>query len=315
MTAQGPSLAGRVAVVTGAGQGLGRAEALALARAGAAVVVNDYGVALDGTPDTSRADAVVAEIVESGGQALVHQGDVSDWDQAEDLVRSAVDAFGTVDIVVNNAGILRDRMLVNMSAEEWDAVIRVHLRGHFCVTRHAVAHWRSRSKAAGAPVYARVVNTSSEAFLFGSPGQPNYAAAKAGIVALTMSTARGCAQYGVLANVVCPRASTRMTGLPAEGEPAPFAPDLVAPLVVFLAGPEAARVSGQVFVAYGGMVALLAPPTVDQRWDAPEGGWTQASLADRLTPLFEHREPVVDGYFAAKIRALDDGSWRDRSRS
>jgi NAD(P)-dependent dehydrogenase (short-subunit alcohol dehydrogenase family) len=301
-------------VVTGAGQGLGRAEALALAAEGAAVVVNDYGVALDGTPDHGRADEVVAEIVDHGGQAVAHHGDVSDWDSAGSLVATALDTFGGLDIVVNNAGILRDRMLVNMTPQEWDAVIRVHLRGHFCVTRHAVGHWRARSKETGGPVYARIVNTSSEAFLFGAPGQPNYAAAKAGIVALTMSTARGCAKYGVSANAICPRASTRMTGVPAADQPAPFRPELLGPLVVYLAGPSAQRVSGQVFVAYGGMVALLAAPTVDQRWDAPAAGWTVDALAEQLDPVFAGREPVLDGFYAAQVRALDDGSWSGRAR-
>ncbi|URN06342.1 SDR family NAD(P)-dependent oxidoreductase [Actinomadura madurae] len=196
------SLAGRTAVVTGAGAGLGRAEALALAALGANVVVNDMGPA---------ADEVAAEIKKAGGEAVAVTGDVGDWSMGDALVSAAIDTFGSLDVLVNNAGVLRDKMLFNLSEPDWDDVIHVHLKGHAAVSRAAAVHWRAASKAAGGPVYGRVVNTASEAFLFGPAGQPNYAAAKAGIVALTLSTAAGLGRYGVRANAICPRARTAMT--------------------------------------------------------------------------------------------------------
>ena len=218
------SLAGRTALVTGAGQGLGRAEALALSAAGARVVVNDY--------DGDTAASVGKEIEAAGGEAVAAQGNVAEWATAESLVRTAVDAFGSLDVLVNNAGILRDRMIFNISEEEWDSVLAIHLKGHAAMTHFATAHWREQSKAAGAAVYARVVNTSSEAFLFGSGGQPNYAAAKSGIVALTVATAKSCSRYGVLANAICPRARTQMTagvfGEAPAGQPDPLAAEALA---------------------------------------------------------------------------------------
>lgn len=294
-------LEGKVAIVTGAGRGLGRVEALQLARLGARVVVNDLGVELDGSGrSASLAQQVAAEVAAAGGQAVANHADVSDWDQAKGLIDQAVEAFGGLHILVNNAGFLRDRMIYNMSEEDWDAVIRVHLKGHFCTSRWATAYWRDRSKEADGPVYARIINTASEAFLFGSPGQPNYAAAKAGIAALTMTTAQSCARFGVNANAICPRARTRMTeempmfARPEEGFDA-FAPENVAPFVGFLASPAAAKVSGQVFVVHGGQVALLAGPRVDQRWDAGRA-WTPDELAGALGPFFETRTPVRDGF-------------------
>ena len=197
------TLTGRVAIVTGAGNGLGRAESLALARAGARLVLND----LPG----DAVQAVAAEIAAAGGQAVVAAGDVAEWATGEKLLATALEQYGQLDILVNNAGVLRDRMIFSMSAQEWDLVMRVHLRGHFVTTRLATAYWRDQRKAAGHQVYARIVNTSSEAFLLGSIGQPNYAAAKAGIAALTVTTARSCARYGVRANAICPRARTAMT--------------------------------------------------------------------------------------------------------
>ena len=197
------AIAGRVAIVTGAGNGLGRAESLALARAGARLVLND----LPG----DAVQAVAAEIAAAGGQAVVAAGDVAEWSTGEQLLATALEQYGRLDILVNNAGVLRDRMVFTMSEQEWDLVIRVHLRGHFVTTRLATAYWREQRNAAGHPVYARIVNTSSEAFLLGSVGQPNYAAAKAGIAALTVTTARSCSRYGVRANAICPRARTAMT--------------------------------------------------------------------------------------------------------
>jgi NAD(P)-dependent dehydrogenase (short-subunit alcohol dehydrogenase family) len=255
-------LAGKVAVVTGAGAGLGRAEALELARAGACVVLNDL---------PGSADAAAAEIEELGAKCVVVEGDVGERSTADALVTAAVEQFGGLHVVVNNAGVLRDRMLFNMSDEEWDLVVRVHLRGHFLLSRNAVSWWKQQSKAAGAPVYGRIVNTSSEAFLLGSEGQANYAAAKAGIAALTVATARGTSRYGVRANAICPRARTGMTahvfGEAPEGDDS-LAPEHVAKFVAHLAGPAGDKINGQVFVVHGGMVALMAPPTVEQKFSA-----------------------------------------------
>jgi 3-oxoacyl-[acyl-carrier protein] reductase len=290
-------LDGRTALVTGAGQGLGRAEALALAAAGARVVVNDY--------DAGSAQAVATEIQQAGGQSVAAPGDVSSWSTAEELVQSAVDAYGQLDILVNNAGVLRDRLVFNISEQEWDTVIGVHLKGHAATTRFATAHWRQRSKA-GEAVDARVINTSSEAFLFGSPGQPNYAAAKAGITALTLSTAHACGRFGVRANALCPRARTAMTedvfGEAPEGVD-PLSVDHVAPLVTYLAGPAAATISGQVFVAYGPMVALAAAPTVEKRFDASGPMWTLEDLDGALGSYFADRDPAT-GFTAAEFYAL-----------
>ena len=279
------TLAGRVAVVTGAGNGLGRAEARALARAGARVVLND----LAGDAVASVASAIRAD----GGHAVVVAGDVSDWSVGEKLLATALSAYGGLDIVVNNAGVLRDRMIFTMSEEEWDLVLRVHLRGHFVTTRLATAYWRDASKAAGGPVYGRIVNTSSEAFLLGSAGQPNYAAAKAGIAALTVTTARSCARYGVRANAICPRARTAMTldlmGPPPAGSADPLAPEHVAPLVVYLCGPAAEAINGEVFVVHGGVAAVMEPPRVRSVFRAAgteDGMWTLESVAAALGPAF-----------------------------
>jgi 3-oxoacyl-[acyl-carrier protein] reductase len=280
------SLAGRSALVTGAGQGIGRAESLALAQAGARVVVNDY--------DADAAKAVVQEIADAGGEAVAAPGDVSQWSTGEELVRTAVEEFGQLDILVNNAGVLRDRLIFNIAEDEWDTVIGVHLKGHAATTRFATAHWRERSKA-GEQVDARIVNTSSEAFLFGSPGQPNYAAAKAGITALTLSTANACGRFGVRANAICPRARTAMTadvfGEAPEGGTDPLSVEHVAPLVVWLASPAAAAVTGQVFVAYGPMVALASAPAVEKRFDASGPTWTLEDLDGALSPYFADRDP------------------------
>jgi len=291
--ADGLTLDGRTAIVTGAGHGLGRAEAIALAAAGAGVVLND----LPG----DAVHAVAEEITAAGGRAVVREGDVGDWAAGEAMLAAALGSFGGLDVVVNSAGVLRDRMVFTMSAQEWDLVLRVHLRGHFITTRLATGYWREQSKRAGGPVYARIVNTSSEAFLLGSPGQPNYAAAKAGITALTVTTARSCARYGVRANAICPRARTDMTadlmGAAPAGTVDPLAPEHVAPLVTYLAGPAASGINGEVFVVYGGVAAVLEPPRMRTVFHAaehgsPDGMWTLDSVASAPRPAFA--DPSAD---------------------
>lgn len=305
-------LEGLSAVVTGAGRGLGRAEALELARLGAAVVVNDFGQpGRDGSGEASAAPAeeVAAEIRAAGGKALSHTGDVADFRQAGELIRLAIAEFGKLDVLVNNAGILRDRMVFSMTEEEWDSVIRVHLKGHFNTTHFAAAHWRERSKAAGGAVYGRIVNTSSEAFLAGSAGQPNYAAAKGGIVGLTTSTALALAKYGVTANAICPRARTRMTedvfaGLERpEGGLDPLAPEHVAPLVGYLASPAAARVNGQLLVVHGGMVAVVERPRVAAKFDSKQDTFTYDEL-DALLGAHYAQQPAGETFAAAEVLGL-----------
>ena len=284
---EGLSLHGKVAIVTGAGAGLGRAEAVALAAAGADVVVNDV------TRGSAPTD-VVDEIEALGSKALFVEGDVGERSTADAMTAAAVEHFGGLHIVVNNAGVTRDRMLFNMSDEEWDTVQRVHLRGHFLVSRNAAAYWRQQFKASGRQIYGRLINTSSEAGLSGSEGQPNYAAAKAGIAALTVASARGLARLGVRANAICPRARTAMTAGVFGDAPAgddPLSVERVAPLVAYLAAPASDAISGQVFVVYGGMVALMAPPTVERRFDAQTGTWDAAELNATLGAYFADRDP------------------------
>lgn len=302
-------LDGRVALVTGAASGLGRAEAIGLARAGANVVLADVS-------SGPAADEAIDLVKEAGAEVAFVSGDIGDRSTADAMFSVARERFGRVDIVVNNAGIVRDRMLFNMSDEDWDAVIRVHLRGHFLMTRNAGAYWRAESKAAGEPVYGRIVNTSSEAGLLGPEGQANYGAAKAGITALTLSASRALSRYGVRANAICPRARTSMTegvfGEAPEGAIDPLSPEHVATLVNYLSSPAAEQVNGQVFVVYGPMVALMAAPTVEARFDAEDGAWTPAGLADELGSHFLGRDPSRT--FSASA-ALDLGEPQVKARS
>ncbi|WP_116377211.1 3-oxoacyl-ACP reductase [Mycobacterium sp. MFM001] len=281
-------LSGKVAVVTGAAAGLGRAEAIGLARAGATVVVNDIAGALD-------ASDVIDEITAAGSKAVAVAGDISQRATADELVSTA-DGLGGLSIVINNAGITRDRMLFNMSDEEWDAVIAVHLRGHFLLTRNAATYWRQKAKDAGGSVYGRLVNTSSEAGLVGPVGQANYGAAKAGITALTLSAARALGRYGVCANAICPRARTAMTAdvfgeAPETGEIDPLSPEHVVTLVRFLASPAAEAVNGQVFIVYGPRVTLVAAPTVEQQFATDAPAWQPEELSATLQNYFAGRDP------------------------
>jgi NAD(P)-dependent dehydrogenase (short-subunit alcohol dehydrogenase family) len=252
---------GRVAIVTGAGRGIGREHALSLARHGAKVVVNDLGAGVDGTGgDLSPAEEVVAEIRALGGDAIANGESVSDFDGAERLVRAAIDTFGDLHVVINNAGILRDRMMANMSEAEWDAVINVHLKGTFAPSRHAVAYWRDRSKA-GEQVSGRIINTTSVSGIYGNPGQTNYGAAKAGIAAMTQILALEVARYGVTVNAVAPVALTRMTenlGPAPETDEQRLArsPAWIAPIATWLASEESAGVTGRVFEASGQTLAI-----------------------------------------------------------
>jgi 3-oxoacyl-[acyl-carrier protein] reductase len=270
---------------------LGRAEALGLARLGATVVVNDIACALD-------ASDVIDEIGAAGAKAVAVTGDISERATADELV-SCADGLGGLDIVVNNAGITRDRMLFNMSDEEWDLVIAVHLRGHFLLTRNAATYWRAKAKDAGGSVYGRIVNTSSEAGLTGPVGQANYGAAKGGIIQLTLTAARALGRYGVCANAICPRARTAMTadvfGAAPDAETDgvdPLSPEHVVNLVQFLSSPAAAEVNGQVFIVYGPQVTLVAAPTAEHKFIADGGAWEPARLSNTLQSYFAGRDPA-----------------------
>ncbi len=296
-------LSGLVAVVTGAAAGLGRAEAIGLARSGATIVVNDIASALDSSD-------VIDEISSAGSKAVAVAGDVSERSTADELIETA-DGLGGLGILVNNAGITRDRMLFNMTDEEWDAVIAVHLRGHFLLTRNAATYWRAKAKEADGGqkgrVYGRIINTSSEAGLVGPVGQANYGAAKAGITALTLTAARALERYGVRANAICPRARTAMTAdvfgdAPdlAEGQIDGLSPEHVVSLVRFLASPASDGVSGQVFIVYGPTVTLLAAPTVEQQFTADADAWEPDELSATLQDFFAGRE-LERGFSATNL--------------
>ncbi|MER6732026.1 SDR family oxidoreductase [Streptomyces puniciscabiei] len=289
---------GRVAAVTGAGRGLGRAHALALAAEGAKVVVNDLGVGLDGTGGAAGpAQRVVDEIRALGGEAVAHGGDIATAEGAASLVATALETYGRLDTLVNNAGFLRDRMLVNLGEDAWDAVVRVHLKGHFLPLRHAAAHWRAEAKAGRMPE-ARVVNTSSGAGLLGSVGQGNYSAAKAGILGLTLVAAAELARYGVQVNAIAPAARTRMTehtfaetmAAPQDGGFDAMAPGNVSPLVVWLGSAASAGVTGRVFEAEGGRITVMEGwrpgPTIDKgaRWTPAEAGAAALKLVAEAEP-------------------------------
>jgi NAD(P)-dependent dehydrogenase (short-subunit alcohol dehydrogenase family) len=285
---------GRVAIVTGAGRGIGREHALLLAHHGAAVVVNDLGGSMDGEgADKGPAQQVVDEIEAMGGRALANTDDISDWDGAERLVRSAVETFGRLDILINNAGILRDRMLTNMSEAEWDAVIKVHLKGTFCPSRHAAAYWRERTKA-GETNDARIINTSSPSGIYGNVGQTNYGAAKMGIASFTIIAAKELGRYGVTVNAIAPAALTRMTEGLGMGE-APeeikeqMSPAHIAPVVCWLASPEAAHVTGRVFDVSGRMISVSESwhrgPTIDNPTDDP------VELGPQITEIVAKARP------------------------
>ena len=295
-------LTGKVAIVTGAGRGLGREEAIQLARQGARVVINDINL-----PDAEEAaHAAVEEIKGFGGEAIAVFGDCADTGDSEKLFTSALDTFGDVNIMVNNAGFCRDKTIFSMSDEEFDSVVRVHLRGHFVNIRNATKLWRQKAKS-GEAIYGRLISTSSEAMIFGSAGQPNYAAAKAGITAMTMGAAQLMIKYGITCNVIMPRARTNMTNqgptaamfqAPEDGFDA-FNPENVAPLVGYLASPEAGHISGEVFVVWGGRVNIVQRPRLDVFYDNPKGAkkWSIDGLHSSLADYFDaDHTPVLDGY-------------------
>jgi NAD(P)-dependent dehydrogenase (short-subunit alcohol dehydrogenase family) len=295
---------GKVAIVTGAGRGIGRAEVMLLASEGASVVVNDVGGAADGAgADQTPAQQVVDEIAAAGGRAVANYDSVSSWDGAERLVQQAVDTYGRVDVLVNNAGILRDKMSFNMDEAEWDAVIDVHMKGHFCTARFAGAHWRAQAKATGEPVGATIVNTASESGLYGNAGQVNYAAAKAGIASMTIVLARELERVGVRVNCIAPVARTRLTEALAGEHMKPdesgfdrFAPENVAAVACWLASDLSAPASGQVVKVQGGVAQLLEGwrPLTEATSDKP---WTIDSVEAARATLFAKSDESIPPFF------------------
>lgn len=294
-------LTGKVAIITGAGRGLGREEAIQLGKQGARVVISE----IDRPEAREAAESAIAEIKAAGSEAIAVYGDCADTADSERLFKAALDTFGDVNIMLNNAGFCRDKTIFGMSDEEFDSVVRVHLRGHFVNMRNATKYWREKAKT-GEPVYGRLISTSSEAMIFGSAGQPNYAAAKAGITAMTMGAAQLMIKYGITCNVIMPRARTDMTNTgptaamfaaPEEGFDA-FDPANVAPLVGYLASPEAGHISGEVFVVWGPRVNIVQRPTLDVFYDNPQGGkWSVEGLHSSLSDYFnESHVPVQDGF-------------------
>ena len=298
-------LDGKVAVITGAGRGIGRAEAHLLASEGASVVVNDVGAATSGEGSDQRpAQDVVDEITAAGGTAVANYDDVASWEGAQGLIGQAVDTYGALDVLVNNAGILRDKMSFNMTEDDWDAVVKVHLKGHFCPSRFAAAHWRQRSKETGAPVRAAIVNTASESGLYGNAGQLNYAAAKAGIAAMTVVLARELERVGVRVNAIAPGGMTRMSGAIVKDmelkEPEqyeefdPMNPGNSAPMVAWLASDDALHVTGQVFRAVGSSIAHYVPWTLGEGIDTPgePAKWSPADIGPAINAsVFHSRHP------------------------
>ncbi|SEP27185.1 SDR family NAD(P)-dependent oxidoreductase [Trujillonella endophytica] len=294
---------GRVAVVTGGGRGLGRSHALELARHGARVVVNDLGGGPDGTgSDPAVAEAVAEEIRAAGGEAVASGHDVADSDGAREVVRLAIDTFGGLDVLVNNAGILRDRTLAGMSDEDWDSVVRVHLRGTFAPSRAAAAYWRDRAKSTGAGVDGRIICTTSPVGLYGNFGQTNYIAAKGGIASFTLGAAQELARYGVTVNTIAPTAATRlvlalMTDEPPAEFVAKFDPGFVSPVVVWLASPQSAAVTGRIFDVRGNRVALVESWRIgaeilrDEPWDPAALGEVVSDLVAKAAPT-----PDISGY-------------------
>jgi NAD(P)-dependent dehydrogenase (short-subunit alcohol dehydrogenase family) len=296
-------LTGKVAIITGAGRGLGREEALQLARQGARVVIND----IDRPDAEEAARETVEEIKSFGGEAVAEFGDCADSVDAANLMKTALETYGDINILVNNAGFCRDKTIFGMSDEEFDSVVRVHLRGHFVNMRNVTAYWRDKAKA-GEEVYGRLVSTSSEAAFYGSAGQPNYAAAKAGIIAMTMGAAQLLIKYGITANVIMPRALTDMTAggqtaemfqPPADGGFHAFDPANVAPLVGYLASPEAGKISGEVFVVWGNQVQIAQRPTLTDSFVNPQGEktWEVDDLHNSLAAHYnDDYMPVWGGF-------------------
>jgi NAD(P)-dependent dehydrogenase (short-subunit alcohol dehydrogenase family) len=295
-------LDGKVVIVTGAGRGLGRSHAMLMAQEGASVVVNDLGGEWDGTGADPRAASEVAdEITSFGGRAVANFSDVADWEGAQHMINQAIETYGRLDVLVCNAGFVRDRTVFNMTEGEWDDVIRVHLKGHFVPTRWAAAYWRERFKETGEPVSGRIIYTASEAGLFGNPGQPNYSAAKAGIAALGLVVAREMKRYGVTCNTINPRARTRMTLntfdaerlTSPEGEFDVNDPDNVAPWVAYLATDHAGDITGQTFVCVGDQVQLMETWHRVGRIRKGKDRWTVAELAEARKELFGDRAPTI----------------------